>query len=68
MVQKFCENDENHAKVNFCDKNFVVVHGEPTPTAELQTVLNFCVKKFCDWMSNHEIYENSVPQKVGTIW
>ena len=33
MVQKFCENVENHWSVDFRAKNFVIACGEPTTTA-----------------------------------
>ena len=48
--QRFCENVENHAYVNFCDKSFVIVHGEPTPVAHCSN--------FRDWMSNPKMHEN----------
>ena len=37
------------------------------PIAKLWTILNFREINFGDWMSNHEIYENIIPQKFETI-
>ena len=65
--QKFHEKVKNHANINFRDKNFVITRGKPTPIAELWTILNFCDEYFHDWMSNHEIHKNIVPQKFGAI-
>ena len=49
-----------------CDKlwwnKFRDLAWQPTPPAELQTVLNYR-----DWMSNHEIHENIVSRKFGAI-
>ena len=39
VVQKFDENVENHANVNFCDKNIVIVPGEPTPIVDCSKFL-----------------------------
>ena len=61
MVLKFRENVKNHVNVNIRDENFVVACGDPIPTAELRSVVNFHEKTFCDWMSNDGNHENSVP-------
>ena len=67
VAPNFRENIENHVNVNFCNKNVMITHGQPTPTAELRTTVNFCEKNFCDWMSNHKIYENIVQRKFGAM-
>ena len=62
MVQKFFENVENHSNDNFHNKTFMITSGGvPTPTAELQTVLNFREKNFRFRMSKHETHANIVP-------
>ena len=45
----------------------MILHGKPTPIAELWTILNLGEKYFRHWMSNHEIHENIVPQKFGAV-
>ena len=63
---KISWNVENHANVNFV-KKIVNAHCKPTPIAELWTVVNFHDINFCDWMSTHEIHEDIVLRKFGTI-
>ena len=67
LVQRFCENVDNHTDINFRDKIFVILHSELTPIVELHLVLKFCKKIFCNWKSNHEIHRNIVQQKFGGV-
>ena len=61
LVQNFRENVENHANVNFRDKNFAIVHGEPTAERS-----NFCEKKFL--RVDHKIYKNVGPRNLQKCW
>ena len=66
MGQKFCENVENQANVNYCDKIFVIMRGKPMPIVDRSKFLR--IKFFLHQMANHEIYENTVycATKFGT--
>ena len=61
MVQKFCEHIESHVDIYFCDKKFVIVCGEPTPTADH---LKFLLAKFFSLDASSQNSQNYCAVKI----